>query len=72
MKTPSLKGATWTRSSQTTAGRVARGSGAWCAGFRAEAERSGARGAGTCPLNNSVAEGGGAQSVGSRRRQSGA
>ena len=39
---------------------------------RAEAERSGARGEGSCRLNNAVAEGSGARSAGSRRRRSGA
>ena len=55
-KTPSLIGATCRRSSLTNARRVAGECGAWCAGPRDEAERSGARGAGSCCLKNAVAE----------------
>ena len=48
------------------------GGGALCAGPRVEAEKSGSRGAGSRRLNNDVAEGSGAQSAGSRHKQSGA
>ena len=71
-RTPSLKGATCRHSSLTTARRVAGEGGAWCAGSRAEAERSGARGAGSRRLNNASAKGGGARSAGSRPRRRGA
>ena len=67
---PSLNGATCRRSSLTTARRVAGGGGAWCAGPRAEAERSDAGGACSSRLNNAVAEGSGARSADSRRRRS--
>ena len=71
-RTPSLKGAACRRSSLTTVGRMAGAGGAWCAGSRTEAERSGVRGECSRRLNSAAAEGGGARSVGSRRRRSSA
>ena len=61
-----MKETTCGRGSLTTARRVAGGGGAWCAGPRAEAERSCTRGAGSCRLKKAVAAGTGARSAGSR------
>ena len=69
-RTSSLKWATCRCSSLTTARRVAGGGGAWCTGSRVEAEKSGARGEGSCRLNNTVAKGCGARSADCQRRRS--
>ena len=71
-RTLSLIRTTCRHSSLTTARRAAGGGGAWCAGPSADAERSRARGTGSCRLEDAVGEGSDAQSAGSSRRRSGA